>query len=451
VPHAPAVGANGRDRRSRFALLVALVATCSAWLVVGGSPVFAAPPNDLSLRATYRASAFVHWSNATLTVSSTATVTNTTGGTLRALTFNLVTLQTGKADVSRVTVDGAPAQWQATGQTLVVTLPRKLARGARARVTIDYDARFNAARSGSHHALLIKADGIAAAYRWIPWLSRAQRFGAPNFGETWVTAVSPHVTVTLDSDTHLVFATNGTKRAGTGGSGGGGAQTFTATNVRDFNFSASPGYNVTSVSHAGVKVRFYSQGQLPANVRKWTLAALDRFDGKIGAYPWSHLTVAMTPAGSGMESPGMTWISTSEPPSNLAYLAVHEMAHQWFYGAVGNNQAKQPFLDEGVSDFLARDALDMLRKSRCSEDRLDGSVYDYRGTCYNEVVYVQSSDYIDNYRDTVGGHQFWAGMRTFYRANKFRISNTRAFWDTLDAATGYASKQHADRFPSLYP
>ena len=447
MPHAPAVGANGRDRHLRLALLVALVATCAAWLVMGGSPVFAASPNDLSLRATYRASAFVHWSNATLTVTSTATVTNTASSALSALTFNLVTLQTGKANISGVMVDGAPAQWHASGQTLVVTLPRKLARGARARVTIDYDAHFNAARSDAHRALLIKANGIAAAYRWIPWLSRAQRFATPNFGETWVTAVSPRVTVTLDSDAPLVFATNGAQTSG----GGSGAQTFTATNVRDFNFSASPSYSVTSVSHAGVKVRFYSQGQLSAIVRKWTLAALDRFDNKLGAYPWSHLTVAMTPAGSGMESPGMTWISTTEPQSNLAYLAVHEMAHQWFYGAVGNNQARQPFLDEGVSDFLARDALNMLRKSRCGDTRLDGSVYDYRGACYNEVIYVQSSQYIDSYRDTVGGHRFWVGMRTFYRAYKFKIGNTRAFWDTLDAASGYASQQHADRFPSLYP
>ena len=448
MPHAPAVGANGRDRRPRLALLVALVATCAAWLVMGGSPVFAAPPDDLSLRATYRATAYVHWSNARLTVSSTATVTNTAGGALKALTFNLVTLQTGKADISGVTVDGAPAQWHASGQTLVVTLPAKLARGARARITVDYAARFNAAHSGSHRALLIKADGIVAAYRWIPWLSRAQRFDAPNFGETWVTAVSPRVTVTLDSDARLVFATNGAK---TSGGSGAGAQTFTATNVRDFNFSASPSYTVTSIKHAGVKVHFYSQGQLPANVRKWTLAALDRFDGKLGAYPWSHLTVAMTPAGSGMESPGMTWISTTEPPSNLAYLAVHEMAHQWFYGSVGNNQARQPFLDEGVSDFLARDALDMLRKSRCSDDRLDGSVYDYKGACYNEVIYVQSSQYLDRYRDDVGGHKFWAGMRTFYRAYRFKIGNTRAFWDALDAASGYDSQKHADRFPSLYP
>jgi len=129
VPHAPAVGANGRDRRPRLALLVALVATCAAWLVMGGSPVFAAPPDDLSLRATYRATAYVHWSNARLTVSSTATVTNTAGGALKALTFNLVTLQTGKAGISGVTVDGAPARHAPTSPR--ASTPPTAARTAR--------------------------------------------------------------------------------------------------------------------------------------------------------------------------------------------------------------------------------------------------------------------------------------------------------------------------------
>ena len=447
--HAPAVGVAGRDRRRSAACFAALVAAWVALLIVSGSPVQAAsnkPPNDLSLRATYNASAFVHWSKGTLSVSSTATVTNTSGGELSALTFNLITLQTGAADVTKVAVGGAPAQFTATGQTLVVTLPQKVPPRQKVDVRIDYEATFNAAASGSHRSLLIKQGGIATAYRWIPWLSRQQRFAAPNFGETWVTAVSPRVTVTLKSDAQLTFATNGT-RTGSGASG----QTFSATNVRDFNFAASPNYSVTTVSQGGVTVRFYSQGGIAANIRKWTLLALDRFDAKIGAYPYPQLTVAMIPAGSGMESPGMTWISTTEPPSNRAYLSVHEVAHQWFYGVVGNNQATQPFLDEGVADFLARDTLNSFRNSRCPQARLDGTVYDYSAKCYNEVVYVQSSQYLNQYRNAVGDKSFWSGMSQFYREYKFKIGNTRAFWDTLDAASGYNSQLHADRFPSLYP
>ncbi|HEY7025403.1 MAG TPA: hypothetical protein VH371_10635 [Candidatus Limnocylindrales bacterium] len=443
--HAPAVGADVQDRRRSIALAAALAAACVAILVGSASPALAAP-NSLHLKATYRASAFIHWADSTLTVSSSAAVTNTTNAGASALTFNLVPLETGDATVSSVTAGGAPARFSASGQSLIVTLPARLKPGTKTNVTIKYKAHFNAARSGSHRSLFIQQNGIVAAYRWIPWLSRAQRFNAPNFGETWVTAVSPRVTVTLNSDTPLRYATNGTRTVNDGN-----RQIFVARDVRDFNFAAGTDYEVTSTTHGGVAVTIFSATQPVSTIKKWTLAALDRFDSRIGNYPYPRLTVAETPGGSGMESPGMTWISSTEPKSNLAYLAVHEVAHQWFYGAVGNNQALQPFLDEGVADFLARDMLDQFRKSRCDKDRLDGSVYHYSAKCYNEVIYVQSSLYLNKYRQQVGDGKFWAGMSDFYRDYKFDLSGTRAFWDTLDNATGYASHKHADRFPSLYP
>lgn len=443
--HAPAVGADVRDNRRSIALAFALAAACVAILVVGAVPALAAP-NSLHLKATYRASAFIHWKDATLTVSSQATVTNTTTQAVGALTFNLVPLQTGDAHVSRVTAGGAAARFTTAGQSVIVTLPAKLQPGTKTTVAIKYDARFNAAASGSHKSLFIQQDGIVAAYRWIPWLSRTQRFDAPNFGETWVTAVSPKVTVTLNSDTHLRYATNGTRTAHDGD-----RQTYVASDVRDFNFSASSNYQVTSANHNGVAVTIFYTTQPVATIKKWTLAALDRFDARIGNYPYPRLTVAETPGGSGMESPGMSWISSTEPKSNLAYLSVHEVAHQWFYGAVGNNQALQPFLDEGVSDFLTRDMLNQFRPSRCAQDRLDGSVYHYSAKCYNEVIYVQSALYLNKYRTQVGDGKFWAGMSDFYKDYKFDLANTRSFWDTLDHATGYSSRGHAARFPSLYP
>ena len=447
--NASAVGArNGRSRQqfaSRCAVLLAIVAYVSE-LAVGGNPVSAAP-NSLPLRATYNASAYVRWSKSILLVSSTAVVSNVTKESVSRLAFNLVPLETGDAKVTHVSVGGKRALARTSAQTVVVKLPKPLRPGQRMKVTIAYRAHFNAT-TGSRRPLLIKKDNIITAYRWIPWLSREQGFGAPNFGETWITGVSSHVTVNLRSDVKLKFATTGRQTRSTRH---GRSQTFSANSVRDFNFAASPDYTVTKTKWRDVDVRLYTRTENVNVLKKWTLAALERYSNEIGPYPYKQLSVAEMPAGSGMESPQMTWISSTVSPSDIRYLAVHEVAHQWFYGVVGDNQQLEPFLDEGVADFLARDLLDAFRKSRCAEDRLDGSVYDYDAQCYDEVIYVQGAAYLDAYRDKVGNRDFWKGLRRFYRDRSFKIAGIRGLLDALDKASGFKSKRHAHRFPSLYP
>jgi aminopeptidase N len=152
-----------------------------------------------------------------------------------------------------------------------------------------------------------------------------------------------------------------------------------------------------------------------------------------------------------MESPAMIWVSNTISGSRLRHITVHEVAHQWFYGAVGNNQALHPFVDEALSDFLTRDLLGTFRGSTCPTTRLDGKVYDYSNRCYPEVIYTQGANYLRRYRSEVGAEKFWAGLNRFYREQSARVAGTRLLLDTLDAETGFNSQRHAERFPGLYP
>jgi aminopeptidase N len=457
VSNTPAVGvgagrARGRSASVPYGWLPAFRSTwfvigltfAVLWAAIGGSPV-AAAPNSLRLRATYDVAAYIRWSRGTIDVSSTARVKNTTDMPVTRLTFNLVPLRTGRAKILKASVDGRRVDPNEMGQSIVVRLPKPLKPGRRTLVTIRYRARFDAT-TGEKESLLIQAQNIVTAYRWIPWLSRNEPFAVPNFGETWVTAVSPRVRVRLRSDVPLKFATSG-RYAGKRG----GAQVFVATNVRDFNFSASPDYKVKRFKWRGTTVRVYYLTENVNRLVTLTVRAMKHFTAKIGPYAYPQLSVAETPAGSGMESPALTWISSTVGPSRLPYMIVHEVAHQWFYGAVGNNQAMQPFLDEALADFLTRDVLHNFRASECKKAPLDGSVYDYSAKCYFETLYVQGSRYLAEYRREVGSSAFWRGLRAFYAAYQFKISGTRTLFDYLDAASGFDSQRHADRFPTLYP
>src|SRR3954454_1412104 len=127
-------------------ILVALLAIAGAWAIVAvdaGAVSAAAHPNSLALRATYDAAAQVSWQAGTLTVQSTAAVTNTTSQSVQQLTFNLITLRTGAANLSSVSVDGTAVQPSVSDQTINVPLPAALAPGSTTSVAFAYKAKFN--------------------------------------------------------------------------------------------------------------------------------------------------------------------------------------------------------------------------------------------------------------------------------------------------------------------
>ena len=89
--------------------------------------------------------------------------------------------------------------------------------------------------------------------------------------------------------------------------------------------------------------------------------AFDAIEARLGAYPYRTYEVAQTAGGFGMESPGLIWIPTGSA-GEPALPRRHETAHQWFYGIVGNDQAREPFADEAATDFVARYVLGLAAR-----------------------------------------------------------------------------------------
>ncbi len=412
----------------------------------GGSPVAAvvAPNSLVGLDATYDVSATIRWARGKLSVTSTALVTNHSDTAVDALTFNAAPAVIGKMKLGAVTVGVDTATAVVQDQNIIVTLPTPLEAQQQVPVTISYISWWGTNASNKQF-LFAKASGIASSYRWIPWLSKAYSFQTPTYGEPFVTKATDEIKVSITSDRALVIATSGHQT-----STDGFTQTFEAHNVRDFNFSASTHYVTTTETWGDVTITYYTV-QLPTDrLQKWTVAALERFSQRVGPYPYADLAVAEVPTGPSMESPGMIWITQSAVPrGTVKYLTVHEMAHQWFYGVVGNDQASEPFADEAMAEFLTRDLIGH-RLSHCADNVLDLAVYDYSASCYYETIYVQGDTYIEQYRQRVGDSVFWDGMRRYYTDYRFKIGGTRELFDVLDQSSG-AADGHADRFPSLYP
>jgi hypothetical protein len=58
--------------------------------------------------------------------------------------------------------------------------------------------------------------------------------------------------------------------------------------------------------------------------------------------------MAVTPVLSG----GIEYPShVMQGPNTIGRTTTHELGHQWFYGLVGNDQARDPWLDEGLASY----------------------------------------------------------------------------------------------------
>jgi len=404
---------------------------------------------SLFVDATYDASLRISWGTRKIAVDSTATIRNTSGGPIDRIELNTIAARLGSIQLHSVTVDGVATGATRSDQTIVVPLGGILPVDATTRIRVRFHALLRSSLSGSNW-LFAKANGIIDLYRWLPWVSRRIAFDRPNHGDPFETPSSRSVVVRIATSRPLVLATSGDR---TSVSADGLIQTFAATNVRDFTVTAATDYRTRSrvVRDSVVRV-YYRPGAPGAAMLDAAADAFDILERRLGSYPHRTFRVAQSAGAYGMESPGLVWIPTGVPASNLRYLAAHETAHQWFYGIVGNDQAKQPFADEAAADFAARYVLGLKRGSRCATATLDRTIYQYSAACYYEKIYIQGGNLLDAARRKMGSTAFWAALRGYIAANRNEISTTQTLLEALDAATpiDLGKTLFAPRFPRIY-
>lgn len=405
---------------------------------------------SVALRATYDADLDLAWASGRVTVRSEMRVTNTSGGPIDHLELNTIAAALGNMDLVETTVDGRAVKVAISEQTLTVQLGGVLPQGASATVLIRYRATLRDSASGRSW-MFSRANGIRSVYRWIPWVSRKRSFFSAQAGDPFFTALSPEVSVSLTADRKLTYATTGWSTGSDGNT-----RHFRATDVRDFNFTTAPDYGkLQGYSRDGqTRIVVYSRSFARSGILADARNALAAFEGKLGQYPYQRLTISESSGGSGMESPGHIWISTTYPDYLHRFVTVHEVGHQWFYAVVGNDQPREPFADEAVTEFLTRWYLGSFRGSSCAKDRLDRSIYGYSGGCFYETLYVGGANFLNELRQDISSVRFWNALRDYYQNHRFSFGGTYELLQRLkkaaDAAGVNVLPRYRDRFPTLY-
>jgi hypothetical protein len=248
-----------------------------------------------------------------------------------------------------VTVDGSPATpSQPDPTTMTVPLPRPLAAGQSVtvsmpwRLTLPGNVRDRigddgpAVRMGTFFPLLPWEPGVGWATD-PPTTAYAEATTSP--------AADFDLTVTAP-DGWTVLATGVNDRPGH----------FSAVGVPDVGLSAGMFILATGTADGGratpVAVTVGVAQGLSDSPQPYLTKVRDviaSYARRFGSYPWPSYSLALTygPGTSGIEYP----MHVMQGPGTLGRTTSHELGHEWFYALVTDDQARDPWLDEGLASW----------------------------------------------------------------------------------------------------
>jgi hypothetical protein len=228
--------------------------------------------------------------------------------------------------------------------------------------------------------------------------------------------------------------------------------------ARNFAWTVSDQYQVQETQAGDVVVKSYSFPFHPLAdepAMQETAKSLSLFSELFSPYPHESLSVVEADFLDGMEYDGLIFLShafydfyTGDQRSNLTIIAAHEVAHQWWYALIGNDQALEPWLDEALSTFSELyfyenaypDLVDWWWENRITfhepQGWVDSTIYDASGFYpYRDAVYLRGAMFLGELRDVLGEDAFLEFMRDYLGQFRYRQVNGDDFFNLLNEYT----------------
>ena len=369
----------------------------------------------------------------------------------------------GAATVSAVQVDGQDVEpvYEFHDSALRVSLPTALQPGERVVIQMDFEVEV-AQEMGGNYGLFGYFDGVLVLDEFYPVIPVYDDEGwnvevpPPNGDVTYYDA--SFYLVRVIAPANLTVVASGVE-VGSEHEAGSQILTFAAGPARDFYLAASEDYTVISETVGETTVNGYALPELTKGAKvalQFATDALRSYNERFGVYPYTEFDVVSTPMQAlGMEYPGLVAIALdlydpNEQAAGLPFPIVlestvaHEVAHQWFYNAVGNDQVDEPWLDEAVVQYLTglyyvdthgESAARDYRASWDSRwDRVDRAdipiglpVAAYADKEYGAIVYGRGPLFVAALAEEMGQKPFDEFLRDYYESHKWGIGTSNAF------------------------
>ena len=269
--------------------------------------------------------------------------------------------------------------------------------------------------------------------------------------------------VRLTCPADMVLATSGSEIDRKTNSDGTATWAFVSGPVRDFSVLMSAEYQVARATVGGTTVRsFY----LPKDevggkaILEYACTALAIYQRLFGLYPYAELDMVQAPVGAGgVEAPGLVMVKDEHYTLEHGYaefIVAHEVAHQWWYGLVGNDQPDEPWIDESLTNYTAMVYYQELRSREYADQILRWYLRDpyqraidgkhdmpvnlpaaaYPNPIYYEIVYAKGALFYHELRQRLGDAAFFAILREYSSKHRYGLVTGQQFLDFWRSRAG---------------
>lgn len=374
----------------------------------------------------------------------------------------------GWMKVDRVLVDNqlAAGQLEANRAALQVKLPSPLPPEASTELVVFYQAVVPAQPQQGYNIFSL-TNGTAALAGFYPAIAVYDAEGwdidaPPIYGDAVYLDIALYQ-VDLTVPAELVVAASGSLLAEETHGDGTKTLSFVSGPIRDFYLALRADFQVASEVVDGIKVNSYYPPYLETEGKlalQHAGEALRIFSQEFGPYPYAEFDIVATPTtAGGVEYPGIVVVAENVYNQNglfFPHVVAHEVAHQWWYNLVGNDQVDEPWLDESLTNYstvlyweeisgeaTAEDVIEtfflgpygQVRDQEADRDVL-GPVSDYDQNGYGIFIYAKGPLFFDALRREVGPETYQEIMQTYLATYKYKIAGGDDLLQIIESVSG---------------
>lgn len=451
--------------------IIALILVLSICLLSGCEQ----PAKNTDINTTYLSAdkyeMEINFDNLKHTISGTAyiTVTNKTNTVLDELHIRNYTANITDSKFTNFKISGKELKANINEQDksiISVDLNKKLKPNKTITVSMDFKTKIPKRQDKFGYAVFEEKEiyNLSTCFPTLSFFDGEKWYDHPyieSFGESNLSHLSNYIVTVNTPNGFSVVATgdetvnkNSTKIIG--------------ENLREFALVISNSFSSLSKVANGTKINYYylnfeNNNEFSNAILEASYNSFELFSNYFGDYIHSELDIVHTFMESAMEYSGLVMLGYPDAsdddvknldksskehgflPSQQSRVA-HEIAHQWFYSAVGNDPFLEPWLDEGFAEYCEDVLWQNTLRNTEEKEKFNHFIKDYikqvtkdsyiinkgylnytEDNNYSMYVYEGGKLFLYELSETLGEEDFQHALREYYNTYKNKISTTKDF------------------------